>query len=233
MSKASEALKARTEAYAVAVVKFCDNLPNTMSGRRLGQQLLEAGTSIGANYRAACRAYTRPLFISKLATVAEEADESEFWLRIIRKTGLQSAAAIDALEQEAHELASIFTASLRTARGARHVRVSPANPSINNPSTFCQSANLPIRKIQRSPLLIPQRPHRIDASSALSRHEPCCERDDGQRNRRGGKDERISRVHPKQKAFRGTSQRQRRPQANQRSETRHRSHLSQHESPDV
>ena len=60
--------------------------------------------------------YTYPLFISKLAIVDEEADESEFWFRIIRKTGLQNGVAVSGLEQEAHELASIFSASLRTAR---------------------------------------------------------------------------------------------------------------------
>jgi four helix bundle protein len=122
MSEQSEQLKARTEAFAVAVVKFCDTLPNSMPGRRIGQQLLDAGTSVAANYRAACRAYTTPLFVSKLAIVDEEADESEFWCRIIRKTGLQSVFAVSGLEQEAHELASIFSASLRTARRNRRRR---------------------------------------------------------------------------------------------------------------
>ncbi len=119
MSHKSEELKARTEAFAIAVVKFCDTLPNSMAGRRIGQQLLDAGTSVGANYRAVCRAYTSGLFVSKLAIVDEEADESEFWFRIIRKAGLQTGAALNALEQEAHELASIFSASLRTARRNR------------------------------------------------------------------------------------------------------------------
>ena len=117
MSDASQALKARTENFAVAVVKFCETLPNTIAGRTIAGQLIDAGTSVAANYRAACRAYTRPPFVSKLAIVSEEADESELWLRIIRRTGLQSVASLGPLEQEAHELASIFTASLRTARG--------------------------------------------------------------------------------------------------------------------
>jgi four helix bundle protein len=116
MSETSEQLKARTEAFAIAVVKFCDTLPNSMAARRIAQQLLDAGTSVAANYRAACRAYTNPLFISKLAIVDEEADESEFWLRIVRKIGLKSADTVNYLEQEAHELACIFGASLRTAR---------------------------------------------------------------------------------------------------------------------
>jgi four helix bundle protein len=122
MSQQSEELKARTEAFAVAIITFCDSLPNTTSGRRIAQQLLDASTSVAANYRAVCRAYTRPLFTSKLAIVDEEADESEFWLRIIRKCGLKHAAAVMTLEREAHELASIFHASLRTARKNRRRR---------------------------------------------------------------------------------------------------------------
>ena len=116
MSEKSEQLKARTEAFAIAVVKFCDTMPNSMAGRRIAQQLLDAGTSVAANYRAVCRAYTSPLFISKLAVVDEEADESEFWFRIIRQTGIKSTVVVNGLEQEAHELACIFSASLRTAR---------------------------------------------------------------------------------------------------------------------
>jgi four helix bundle protein len=132
MSATSEALKARTEQFAVDVVKFCETLPNTIAGRKIAGQLIDAGTSVASNYRAACRAYTRPLFVSKLATVSEEADESEFWLRIIRRTGLQSATAVGPPEQEAHELASIFTASLRTARSGQRPRprANPENPPI-------------------------------------------------------------------------------------------------------
>jgi len=67
MSEKSEQLKARS--FAIAVVKFCDTMPNTMGGRRIAEQLLDAGASVAANYRAVCRAYTNPLFISKLAIV--------------------------------------------------------------------------------------------------------------------------------------------------------------------
>ncbi len=130
MSEASERLKARTENFAVGVVKFCETLPNTIAGRKIAGQLIDAGTSVAANYRAACRGYTRPIFVAKLAIVAEEADESELWLRILRRTGLQTQAAVGALEQEAHELASIFTASLRTARGQRKRPSPPPNPSV-------------------------------------------------------------------------------------------------------
>lgn len=132
MSAASDALKARTENFAVSVVKFCEALPNTIAGRKIAGQLIDASTSVAANYRAACRAYTRPLFVSKLAIVSEEADESELWLRIIRRTGLQATPVVAPLEQEAHELASIFTASLRTARSQRKRPSVPPNPPISN-----------------------------------------------------------------------------------------------------
>jgi four helix bundle protein len=135
MSAASEALKARTENFAVAVVNFCETLPNTIAGRKIAGQLIDASTSVAANYRAACRAYTRPLFVTKLAIVSEESDESELWLRIIRRTGMHTQEAVGPLEKEAHELASIFTASLRTARGQRKPGDSrnPSNPP-NHPS---------------------------------------------------------------------------------------------------
>jgi four helix bundle protein len=135
MSEQSEQLKARSEAFAIAVVKFCDSMPNSLAGRRIAQQLLDAGTSVAANYRAVCRAYTNPLFVSKLAIVDEEADESEFWFRIIRLAGLKRAEAVADLEQEAHELACIFSASLRTARSnARKRREANRKKSTNSPS---------------------------------------------------------------------------------------------------
>ena len=93
MSTASEALKARTENFAVAVVNFCETLPNTIAGRKIAGQLIDASTSVAANYRAACRAYTRPLFVTKLAIVSEESDESELWLRIIRRIGMRPRTA--------------------------------------------------------------------------------------------------------------------------------------------
>ena len=73
--------------------------------------------------------------MAKLAVVAEEADESELWLRILRRTGLQASTAVSALEREAHELASIFTASLRTARGQRKRRGESPNPPPSTPQS--------------------------------------------------------------------------------------------------
>ncbi len=99
-------------------------------GSVCGEQLLKTGTSVAAIYRAARRAYTRPLFVSKLAIAAEEIDEAEFWLRVIVKTKLSSPDATANLMREAGELAAIFTASVKTARGGRLRRQS-------NNSTQC------------------------------------------------------------------------------------------------
>jgi hypothetical protein len=90
----------------------------------------------------ALKARTENFAVAKLAIVSEEADESELWLRIIRRTGLQAATAIGPLEQEAHELASIFTASLRTARGQRKRPAGPSAPP-NPPIDNLQSDNNP------------------------------------------------------------------------------------------
>jgi len=76
-------LKDRTKRFAVDVIHLCRELPPTVDGRRLGQQLLDAGTSVAANYRASCRARSRAEFIAKLGVVLEEADESLFWLELM------------------------------------------------------------------------------------------------------------------------------------------------------
>jgi len=122
VNQRAAALRSRTNAFAVKIVKLCESLPNSIAGRRIGAQLIDAATSVAANYRAACRAYTRPLFVSKLAIVAEEADESEFWLDLILATELAPPEKAKPLHVEARELTALFTPSLRTARayGRRH-----------------------------------------------------------------------------------------------------------------
>lgn len=72
-------LKERTKQFALRVLKLVAALPNTLSGRTL----VRAGTSVGANYRAACRARSKPGFIAKIGIVEEEADESAFWMELI------------------------------------------------------------------------------------------------------------------------------------------------------
>ena len=79
----SKDLVARTKKFALAAIKFCEALPKDETSRVLGRQLLRAGTSVGANYRAAQRAKSRPDFISKMGTVLEEADECVYWIELL------------------------------------------------------------------------------------------------------------------------------------------------------
>ena len=81
MNKAE--LLTRTKSFALRTLKLVDHLPRTTSGRAIGNQVIRSATSIGANYRAACRSRSRAEFAAKLGIVAEEADETVYWLQLI------------------------------------------------------------------------------------------------------------------------------------------------------
>ena len=106
-----EELKRRTKRFALRVIKLVAALPKTVVGRTIGNQLVRAGTSVGANYRAACRARSKAEFIARLGVVEEEADESEYWMELIIEGGLMKARLVDPLRIEAHELVAIMTSS--------------------------------------------------------------------------------------------------------------------------
>jgi len=105
----------QTKAFGLRVLALVDHLPRTTSGRAIGNQLIRSGTSIGANYRAACRSRSRAEFAAKLGVVAEEADETVYWLQLIRDGDLLSTQQVAALLKEADELTAIFTAGRRTS----------------------------------------------------------------------------------------------------------------------
>jgi four helix bundle protein len=105
-------LLARTKIFSL---KLVDHLPQTMSGRPIGNQLLRCGTSVGANYRGACRSRSRAEFAAKLGIVAEEADETVYWLEMLRDGKLLSEAKLADLLREANELTAIFTAGRRSS----------------------------------------------------------------------------------------------------------------------
>ena len=107
-------LKDRTKAFALRVLKLIDTLPDTRAARVLSEQLGRSGTSVGANYRAACSSRSTAEMISKLSIFEEEADESAFWFELIGGHGLMPAAKLDALSREAGELTAIMVASRRT-----------------------------------------------------------------------------------------------------------------------
>jgi four helix bundle protein len=111
-----EELKNRTKHFALMIIKLVDDLPNTKAGNTVGNQIIRAGTSVGANYRAACRARSNADFISKITIVEEECDESLFWLELILESKLLKKERLSDLIKEADELTAIFTAAGKTAR---------------------------------------------------------------------------------------------------------------------
>src|SRR5205085_8636238 len=110
-------LLARTKSFSLGILKLVDHIPRTMSGRAIGSQLVRSGTSIGANYRAACRSRSRAEFAAKLGIVAEEADETVYWLELLRDAKLLSEAKLSELLREANELTAIFRAGRRSSSG--------------------------------------------------------------------------------------------------------------------
>jgi four helix bundle protein len=112
----SDELKARTKQFALRIMKLVGALPRTTIGKAIGDQLIRCGTSVGANYRAACRGRSRAEFAAKLGTVAEEADETCFWLELITEGELLPTRRVAAILQEADALTAIFTSAVRTTR---------------------------------------------------------------------------------------------------------------------
>jgi len=109
----------RTKQFALRVFKLVGALPRTIQGKAGAGQLIRNGTSVAANYRAACRARSKPEFIAKLGVVEEEADESAFWLELIIETDLLSAAKVKPLLTETREIVAIMASSKKTASGFR------------------------------------------------------------------------------------------------------------------
>ena len=105
----------RTKQFALRVFKLVGVLPQTIQGRAVAAQLIRSGTSVAANYRAACRARSKLEFIAKLGVVEEEADESAFWLELIIETDLLNDAKVKALLVEAGEIVAIMASSKKTA----------------------------------------------------------------------------------------------------------------------
>ena len=112
-------LKRRTKAFSLRILKLVDALPKTTAGRALASQIVRSGTSIAANYRAACRAKSTADFIAKMGIVEEEADETLFWLELLEESDLVLVTKLTAIKQEADELIAITVASIKTARRNR------------------------------------------------------------------------------------------------------------------
>ena len=112
----NDELKKRAKKFALSVIFLAEKLPNTPIGRTICNQIIRSATSVGANYRAACRARRRSDFISKITIVEVEFDETLYWLEIIAESGLIESEIVEKKIDEANELTAIFTASGKTAR---------------------------------------------------------------------------------------------------------------------
>ncbi len=119
MATTPEELRARTKRFAIRIVRLCRALPATREAGIIANQLLRCGTSVGANYRAACRARSRADFSSKMGVVLEEADETVFWLELLTDVGAVRSERLSELLAEANELVAIFAASRITATHRR------------------------------------------------------------------------------------------------------------------
>lgn len=115
-SRLIDELKDRTKRFALRVVKLCAALPRGRVTDVLARQLLRSATSVGANYRAACRARSRADFVSKMGIVEEEADESVYWIEMLAESGQVEVRRVSELLKEAGELTAIAAASRKTAR---------------------------------------------------------------------------------------------------------------------
>ena len=111
-----EEMKRRTKQFALRVIRLVESLPNGRTAEVIGRQLLRSGTSVGANYRAACRAKSTADFISKMGTVEEEADESSYWMELLVEAEIVKADRPESLMKEADELLAITVASVNTAK---------------------------------------------------------------------------------------------------------------------
>jgi four helix bundle protein len=113
----STELKARTKRFALDIITFARGLPTDQVTAVLTRQIVKSGSSVGANYRSACRAKSKADFISKMSIAEDEADETQFWLEVLSEGGSVKTETIVPLIEEADQLVRIFVTSINTARG--------------------------------------------------------------------------------------------------------------------
>lgn len=109
-------LKIRTKQFGLRVIRLVESLPKTKTAAVIGDQLLRCATSVGANYRAACRGRSKAEFIAKLGIVEEEADESAYWLEALVDANIIKPDLVANLHTEAEELTAIMAKSRQTAK---------------------------------------------------------------------------------------------------------------------
>ena len=113
---AGEDIRERTKLFALRVIRLVSTLPRDRATDVIARQLLRCATSVGANYRAACRARSQADFISKMGIVEEEADESLYWMELLIHSDLVPESRLSELMSEGNEIVSIVVASIKTAK---------------------------------------------------------------------------------------------------------------------
>ena len=114
--KENKDLGERIYQFVIRIVKLVNELPNTIAGNRIGGQLLDAGTSVGANYEEAQAAFSKADFTYKMSIARKEAYETNYWLRVIRDTELLPKKRMFSIIQESGEIKKILTRSVKTAQ---------------------------------------------------------------------------------------------------------------------
>ena len=109
-------LRQRTKSFALRIIRLYSSIRNGDESGVLGRQMLRSGTSIGAQYREACRARSPAEFVSKIESATQELDETGYWLELLVEAGLVPHQKLESLQQEVDELLAIFVASARTAK---------------------------------------------------------------------------------------------------------------------
>jgi four helix bundle protein len=117
MKMNTDEMKERTRAFALRIIHLVEALPRTRTADVIGKQLLRCGTSVGANYRASCRARSQADFVAKMGIVEEEADETIYWIELLVESDLMKKERVVNLLDEANQIVAIVVSSIRTARG--------------------------------------------------------------------------------------------------------------------
>jgi four helix bundle protein len=112
-------MKARTRAFGLRIIRLAESLPDTPTARVIRNQMLRCGPAVGANYRAACRAKSKPDFISKMGNVEEETDETIYWMEMLIDAKIVKSSRIADLMDEGDQILSIVISSIRTSKGLR------------------------------------------------------------------------------------------------------------------
>lgn len=121
-------MKDRTKRFALRVIRLVESSPNTKTSDVLGKQLLRSGTSVGANYRSACRGKSTADFISKLGIVEEEADESIYWIELLVESNQIKQNLVENLLDEANQILSIVVSSIKSLKEKRETKSQIRNP---------------------------------------------------------------------------------------------------------